>query len=123
MDGVQAGGLSNATIELAAGQGQLAIVEWLLQFPDVDASLNDSSSIRLAARNGHLAVVECLLWADGVDVTAVNNAAIFAAASNGHLGVVERLLQVPAVCSTLNWFQRLQISMMTFRWPHCGARN
>lgn len=120
---VNAAASRNLPIKIAASNGHLAIMERLLCAHGVDATATNNYAIRWAALNGHLAVVERLLQADGVNAAADNNDAIFSAAREGHLGVVERLLQVPAVCSTLNWFDRLLISIMTFRLPHCGARN
>jgi hypothetical protein len=89
---------AEALIE-AAENGDLAVVNRMLQNPRVDPTAADNYAIRLAARNGHLAVVNRHLEV-GADPTAFQNLAIIDA-DNGHFAVFERLLLDPRV--DLEW--------------------
>ena len=80
-------------VRAAAYNGDLAIVEQLLQDARVDPSADDNFAVRWAARNGHLTIVQRLLQDERVDPSARDNFAVRWAAENGHLAVVERLMQ------------------------------
>jgi hypothetical protein len=84
---------NNYAVRLAAENGQLAIVDRLLQDKRVDPSADNNYAVRLAAENGHLAVVDRLLQDKRVDPSANANWAVRFAAEFGHLAVVDRLLK------------------------------
>jgi hypothetical protein len=75
----------------------VAVVEFLLQVPGVDAAAENNFAIRYASLHGHVAVVERLLQVPGVDAAAENNFAIRYASLHGHVAMVEPLLQVPEI--------------------------
>jgi surface antigen len=77
----------------AAYNGQLALVDKILQEKRVDPSFRKNYAIRMAAQYGHLDVLERLLQDRRVDPSAEDNYAIRLAACWGHLAVVERLMQ------------------------------
>jgi hypothetical protein len=83
----------NLAIRWHATNGNLAIVERLLEHPEVDPTDDDNQAIRWAAINGHLQVVERLLEHPRVDPATDDNCAVRWAAGNGHVKIVERLLQ------------------------------
>jgi hypothetical protein len=85
--------LGNRTFHEAAKNGQLVVVERLLQDKRVDPSANCNDAMRWAAGNGHLAVVERLLQDERVDPSGDNNHAVRWAAWNGQFAVVKRLLE------------------------------
>ncbi|MDB6097024.1 MAG: ankyrin repeat protein [Francisellaceae bacterium] len=91
--------VKNMAVSLAVSCGHLAVVERLLQEPDVDVPAYSSAALQCAACNGHLAVVERLLQEPDVDVTAYHNSALSNAATKGYLAIVD------IICETL----RLQI--------------
>eukprot|EP00455_Lapot_gusevi_P051259 TRINITY_DN759_c0_g1_i9.p1 TRINITY_DN759_c0_g1~~TRINITY_DN759_c0_g1_i9.p1 ORF type:complete len:179 (+),score=25.97 TRINITY_DN759_c0_g1_i9:57-593(+) len=59
--GVDATGVDNYAIRMAARYGHLAVVDRLLQVPGVDVSARDNEAFRIAAMNGDVQVVERLL--------------------------------------------------------------
>jgi ankyrin repeat protein len=83
----------NDTLVLAAQNGHVDVVDYLLRQPLFDPSAYGNCAIWVAAMKGHLAVVERLLQDKRVDPSADDNHAVRRAAENGHLAVVERLLQ------------------------------
>jgi hypothetical protein len=88
---------NNLAIRCASENGNLAVVNRLLQDERVDPSANNNWAIRWASQNGHLAVVDRLLQDTRVDPSACNNCAIRWASEYGNLAVVDRLLQDPRV--------------------------
>jgi hypothetical protein len=78
---------------LAAENGHVDVVDYLLPHAMFDPSAEDNFAIRLAAANGHLAVVERLLQDERVDPSADDNYAVRWAAQNVQLAVVDRLLE------------------------------
>jgi hypothetical protein len=83
----------NDTLVLAAQNGHVDVVDYLLRQPLFDPSAYGNCAIWVAAMKGHPAVVERLLQDKRVDPSADDNHAVRRAAENGHLAVVERLLQ------------------------------
>ena len=73
--------------------GNVQLVDLLLEFDLVDPSADDNYAIREASRIGHIAVVERLLQDGRVDPSTNDNLAIRWASQYGHIAVVDRLLQ------------------------------
>ena len=69
------------------------LVNVLLEFSDIDPSVDDNYAIRMASIYGHVAVVDRLLQDGGVDPSNYKNYAIRLASGKGHIAVVNRLLQ------------------------------
>jgi hypothetical protein len=90
--GVDPSADDNYAIRLAAANGQLGVVNRLLEDARVDPSASDNYALIQAAKNGYLDVVNRLLVHPNVDPSARDNEAIIWAAENGHLDVVNRLL-------------------------------
>jgi surface antigen len=86
-------GKLNDALALAAKNGHIDVVDYLLRHAMFDPSADFNHAIRMAAQNGHLAVVERLLHDERVDPSANNNYAVRQAARDGHLAIVDRLLQ------------------------------
>ena len=86
---------------IAAEQGHLAVVQYLLEHgADKDKATNEGGTpIYMAAQNGYLAVVQCLLEQRAAIDRASNEGAtpLFIAAQNGHL--CQGWLDAFAVCS------------------------
>jgi ankyrin repeat protein len=84
-------------IKEAALEGDLALVQELLQDSTVDPSINDNEAICNASRNGHLDIVLLLLKDMRTDPSANGCEAIIQAASKNHQKTVKVLLQDPRV--------------------------
>lgn len=81
----------------ASQNGNITVVNRLLDDRRVDPSADDNYAIAVASQAGHIAVVNRLLDDARVDPSADNNFAIRAASLNGHTPVVARLLADPRV--------------------------
>lgn len=83
---------------LAARNGQLATVQWLLRESTAQVAEQDAhggTPLLWAAQNGHLAVVQWLLCEGGANITErdlLGNTALLCAAGQGRLEVVRWLL-------------------------------
>ncbi|GCB24470.1 ankyrin repeat domain-containing protein 50 [Aspergillus awamori] len=90
-------------LHIAACEGDMLVVELLLQHPEVDVNAQDTdglTALHIAAGEGHMLVVELLLQHPEVDVNAQDTdglTALHIAAGEGHMPVVELLLQHPRV--------------------------
>ena len=91
--------MSNPFIEFisASQNGDITVVNRLLDDHRVDPSADDNYAIAVASQAGHIAVVNRLLDDTRVDPGTDNNFAIRAASLNGHTPVVVRLLADPRV--------------------------
>jgi len=121
---------------VAAGEGQLAIVEKLLAAnADINAAATDRSSgltaLQAAAKAGHLAIVEKLLAANA-DVNAAatggsgGRTALEAAAEKGYLNVVEKLLSANADANATGdgrGWTRLLRKATSRSWRDCSRRT
>ncbi len=87
----------NFAFRVAAGAGQLNLVQWLATQPDTDVASKDNGAVRWAAENGHLATVKWLEKQPRVDLAADDNAAVRWAANDGHLATVQWLVEQPGV--------------------------
>lgn len=85
----------NKAIWLAVENGNVAVVDRLLEDPRVDPSAEGNNTICLAADYGNLAMVDRLLADPRVDPSAECNEAICVAAEEGHMAIVDRLLADP----------------------------
>lgn len=81
----------------ASQNGNITVVNRLLDDHRVDPSADDNYAIAVASQAGHIAVVNRLLDDTRVDPSTDNNFAIRAASLNGHTPVVVRLLADPRV--------------------------
>jgi hypothetical protein len=86
-------GKLNDALLLAAANGHVDVVDYLIRHAMIDPSAHNNNVVRETARFGRLAVVERLLQDPRVDPSANNNYAVIFAARNKHLAVVGRLLQ------------------------------
>ncbi len=95
----------NGALISASMNGNLDVVNQLLEFPDVVANIAtfDNCALRWAAANGHLTVVNRLLEFPAVvaNIAADGNGALRWAAQKGQLAVVNRLLEFPAVVTNV----------------------
>ena len=81
----------------ASQNGNITVVNRLLDDHLVDPSADDNYAITVASQAGHIAVVNRLLDDTRVDPSVDNNFAIRSASLNGHTPVVVRLLADPRV--------------------------
>jgi ankyrin repeat protein len=86
----------------ASQNGDIAVVNRLLDDTRVDPSADNNFAIRAASLNGHTHVVVRLLADPRVDPSADNNFAIRFAAQNGHAPVVDLLLSDSRVDPRVN---------------------
>eukprot|EP00455_Lapot_gusevi_P042517 TRINITY_DN5051_c0_g1_i1.p1 TRINITY_DN5051_c0_g1~~TRINITY_DN5051_c0_g1_i1.p1 ORF type:complete len:337 (+),score=17.90 TRINITY_DN5051_c0_g1_i1:20-1030(+) len=106
----------NISFQLVCERGDMAVLDHLLQIPEVDVTADENAAIRIASANGHISVVDRLLQVPQVDATACDNEAIQLASANGHLSVVDRLLAVPEVVATVGDSQALLFAVRHGRW-------
>jgi hypothetical protein len=88
---------SQIFLRFACRCGLFDVVQYLLQFPNVDVTVKDWVCFRDACANGYLDIVQLLLRHPRVDPAALNNQSIQWASENGHFQVVQLLLQYPTV--------------------------
>jgi hypothetical protein len=89
---------NNDAIQMAAQNGHLSVVKYLMSLPGINPAADDNDAIKWAIENGHLSVVKYLIGLPkeyGIDPTDWNNFAIKRANENGHLEVVNYLLSLP----------------------------
>eukprot|EP00455_Lapot_gusevi_P057215 TRINITY_DN9671_c0_g3_i1.p1 TRINITY_DN9671_c0_g3~~TRINITY_DN9671_c0_g3_i1.p1 ORF type:complete len:398 (-),score=36.18 TRINITY_DN9671_c0_g3_i1:85-1278(-) len=92
----------NEPITVASKAGKLAIVDRLLQIPEVNPAARENWALIHAAHGGYLDVVNRLLQCPQVDPGAQLQEPLRTACGAGHLAVVQRLLQCPQVDPTVN---------------------
>ena len=93
-DLINAAGKDRTPLHVAAAEGKLSVVRFLLDNgakPDLMTTDSQGPALLLAAENGHKAVVELLL-ARGADPNIKDGAALQAAAANGFMAIVDVLL-------------------------------
>ncbi len=96
--------ISEHALLVAAENGHLAVVDWLLKNPKVDPSFNNNETLRKAAENGRLKIVELLLQdprVDPMDHEYINYNALELAVVNNHPRVVKKLMLDPRVDPSL----------------------
>ena len=87
-----------SALGIAAGIGNLGMVEMLLS--RVDINVNLGAPLKHAASNGHLPVIYRLMQVSAINVNTVDSSgwpALAAAAINGHADIVKLLLRDPAI--------------------------
>lgn len=92
--------ISESALSIAAENGHIVIVDWLLKNPKVDPSFNNNETLRKAAENGRLKIVELLLKdprVDPMDHESGNHNALELAAASNHPRVVKKLMLDPRV--------------------------
>lgn len=77
----------------ACSNGNIELLNKLLQNPRCDPSCDDNSAIIWASSSGHLEVVKRLLLDPRVDPSADHDCALREATKEGHLEVVKSLLE------------------------------
>ena len=87
-----------SSLGIAAGMGNVNIVEMLLNHPDID--VNIGVPLRYAAVNGHLAMIHRLMQVPAINVNATDSngyPALVGAAVIGHVQIIDLLLSHPAI--------------------------
>eukprot|EP00656_Telonema_subtile_P036254 TRINITY_DN4021_c0_g1_i3.p1 TRINITY_DN4021_c0_g1~~TRINITY_DN4021_c0_g1_i3.p1 ORF type:complete len:191 (-),score=29.27 TRINITY_DN4021_c0_g1_i3:265-837(-) len=105
-----------SALHRAAGRGDLAKVQQLLQDPDVAVDLPDyfeHRPLHCAAANGHTQIVQALLEARAlVNARGVNETcALHWAAGNGHIETVQLLLNSRANVHVINWDRKTALCL------------
>lgn len=92
---------NNSAIRAASVNGHIGVVNYLLEYPEVEINIttNSNEALKAAAENGHVEVVNRLLENQQVrdNVAAHSNRALGLTAKNGHIEVVNRLLEFQQV--------------------------
>ena len=93
---------NNEAIIVACKNGNIEVVEKLLNDHRVNPGDRNNLSIIMACINGHTQIVEMLLKDKRVDPSDRNNRSILWACVNGHIQIVEMLLKDPRVDASVD---------------------
>lgn len=85
---------NNQAIILAAKNGHLEMIKFLLTLKNVDPSADHNKALRLACYYGHLEIVKYLLTLDKVDAKDNDYQAFKWAAAEGRLVIIEYLISL-----------------------------
>jgi hypothetical protein len=127
--GLNPAACDNLAVINAAEQGNLMILEMLLEDKRTDPSDKNNDAIGRASENGHSNIVDRLLKDPRVNPGASNDYAFRAAAENGHIDIIGRLMLDPrvnlAVCnnyvigetSQLEVFEWIEVTNKLLSYP------